>query len=208
MAGSFVTGSFIVFEGLDGCGKTTQAKMLADFFAKQGVKYLHVREPGGTAVGDRLRRLLLDPETVLTRWGEVLLLAAARAQLVQDVIRPALSEGTVVICDRYLFSSLAYQGHGLGLDVELIRQINMEAVGCLLPNQTFLLDIDFKKGLTRQASRRGLDRIEMRDAGYFSRVVEGYKQLAESYKFIKIDGEASAEAIHRQVINQILGRGV
>lgn len=197
---SNIKGRFIVFEGLDGCGKSTQAQLLADYFCRRGVEYLHVREPGGTDVGDKLRQILLDPDTVLTRWGEVLLLAAARAQLVQDVIRPALNRGVIVVCDRYLFSSLAYQGYGLMQDVELVRQVNLEAVGGLMPHWTFLLDIDPDAGLTRQANRRGLDRIEQRDEGFFQRVVEGYQLLASKYAFIKLDGNASIEEIHRQVV--------
>lgn len=201
---SNLKGCFIVFEGLDGCGKTTQAKMLSDFLSRQGVKYLHVREPGGTTVGNKLREILLDPETVLTRWGEVLLLAAARAQLVQDVIRPALARGEIVVCDRYLFSSLAYQGYGLQQNVELVRQVNLEAVGGLMPDWTFLLEIEPEAGLARQANRRGLDRIEQRNAGFFQRVVEGYQQLAKDYGLIRLDGTASVQAIHRQVVT-ILG---
>ena len=197
---SNLKGCFIVFEGMDGCGKTTQAKLLSDFLSAQGAKYLCVREPGGTTVGDKLREILLNPETILTRWGEVLLLAAARAQLVQDVIRPALARGEVVICDRYLFSSLAYQGYGLKQNVELVRQVNMEAVGGLMPDWTFLLDIDPEAGLARQANRRGLDRIEQRNEGFFQRVVEGYQQLAQDYGMIKLDGNASIQGIHQQVV--------
>ncbi|MDD4657663.1 MAG: dTMP kinase [Eubacteriales bacterium] len=200
MVRSNLKGRFIVFEGLDGCGKTTQAQMLSDFLSHQGVKYLHVREPGGTTVGNKLREILLDPETVLTRWGEVLLLAAARAQLVQDVIRPALAQGEIVVCDRYLFSSLAYQGYGLQQNVELVRQVNLEAVGGLMPDWTFLLDIEPEAGLARQANRRGLDRIEQRNAGFFQRVVEGYQQLAKDYGLIRLDGTASVQAIHQQVV--------
>ncbi|HBI56400.1 MAG TPA: dTMP kinase [Firmicutes bacterium] len=205
MVRSNLKGRFIVFEGLDGCGKTTQAKMLSDFLSSQGVQYLHVREPGGTAVGNKLREILLNPETVLTRWGEVLLLAAARAQLVQDVIRPALARGEIVVCDRYLFSSLAYQGYGLEQNVELVRQVNLEAVGGLMPDWTFLLDIEPEAGLSRQANRRGLDRIEQRKEGFFQRVVEGYQQLAKDYGLIRLDGTASVQAIHRQVVT-ILGK--
>lgn len=205
MVRSNLKGRFIVFEGLDGCGKTTQAKMLSDFLSSQGVQCLHVREPGGTAVGNKLREILLDPETVLTRWGEVLLLAAARAQLVQDVIRPALARGEIVVCDRYLFSSLAYQGYGLEQNVELVRQVNLEAVGGLMPDWTFLLDIEPEAGLSRQANRRGLDRIEQRKEGFFQRVVEGYQQLAKDYGLIRLDGTASVQAIHRQVVT-ILGK--
>lgn len=192
-----------MFEGLDGCGKSTQAKMLADFFNTAGVTYIHVREPGNTPVGDKLRAILLDPNTVLTRWGEVMLLAAARAQLVQDVIRPALDRSVTVVCDRYLFSSLAYQGYGLQQNVELVRQVNLTAVGGLLPNLTFLLAVKPEVGLARQANKRGLDRIEQRDAGYFRRVVEGYEQLARDYGFTVIDGNAPAETIHRQVITTL-----
>lgn len=196
-------GLFIVFEGLDGCGKSTQAQLLADFFAKQGTEYLHVREPGGTAVGDQLRSILLHPETSLTRWGEVLLLAAARAQLVQDVILPALDRGAVVISDRYLFSSLAYQGYGLEQDVELVKRVNLEAVQGLMPDLVFFLEIDSQIGLSRQQRVRGLDRIEQREGEYYARVVQGYSILLQEYDFTCLDGAASPGHIQRQVLDKI-----
>ncbi|MGI6365760.1 MAG: dTMP kinase [Bacillota bacterium] len=200
------SGLFIVFEGLDGCGKTTQAQMLADFFDRRGIKYTHVREPGGTAVGNQLRSILLNPETSLTRWGEVLLLAAARAQLVQDVIIPALKRGEMVVSDRYLFSSLAYQGYGLEQDVELVRRVNLEAVQGLMPDITFYLEIDPAVGLARQQRVRGLDRIEQRQGDFFARVVKGYSQLRLEYDFANIDGTATPEQIHRQVLDKIKDR--
>lgn len=196
-------GLFIVFEGLDGCGKTTQAQKLAGFLDERGVKYTYVREPGGTKVGNQLRAIILDPGTVLTRWGEVLLLAAARAQLVKDVIKPALERGEIVICDRYLFSSLAYQGYGLELDVELVRRINFEAVDGLMPDWTFLLSISPEIGLARQASLRGLDRIEQRDENFFKRVVKGYGALNGLYGFVDLDGTAEPDHIHAQVLTQL-----
>lgn len=200
------SGLFIVFEGLDGCGKTTQAQMLADFFDRRGIKYTHVREPGGTAVGNQLRSILLNPETSLTRWGEVLLLAAARAQLVQDVIIPALKRGEMVVSDRYLFSSLAYQGYGLEQDVELVRRVNLEAVQGLMPDITFYLEIDPAVGLARQQRVRGLDRIEQRQGDFFARVVKGYSQLRLEDHFANIDGTATPEQIHRQVLDKIKDR--
>ena len=198
--GGMNKGVFIVFEGLDGCGKTTQAEMLADYLKCQGIKHTTIREPGGTVVGNQLRTLLLDPSTVLTRWGEVLLLAAARAQLVQDIIRPALGRGEIVVCDRYLFSSLAYQGYGLQQDIELVKRVNLEAVQGLMPDRTFILAVSPEVGLARQANNRGLDRIELRDAGFFQRVVEGYQELAEAYNMVKLDGTAEARIIHEQVL--------
>ena len=206
MAGSDLKGLFIVLEGLDGCGKSTQAELLSDFFARRGIRYLHVREPGGTSLGDKLRQILLDPQTVLTRWGEVLLLAAARAQLVQDLVRPALARGEIVISDRSLFSSLAYQGYGLGQDVELVKRVNLEAVEGLLPDLTFFLEIEAGVGLARQATRRGLDRIEQRDEGFFQRVVEGYRQLARDYDFVRLDGTLPVEVVHEQILTILQGK--
>lgn len=174
--------------------------MLSSYLAKQGIRHLHVREPGGTDVGDKLRAILLDTHTVLTRWGEVLLLAAARAQLVQDVIKPALARGETVVCDRFFFSSLAYQGYGLQQDVELVRQVNFVAVQGLLPDWTFYLDINPQTGLLRQANKRNLDRIEQRNGGFFQRVVEGYEQLVNEYRLIRLDGNEAAEVIHHQVV--------
>ncbi|HOB35674.1 MAG: dTMP kinase [Firmicutes bacterium] len=200
---SDIKGTFIVFEGLDGCGKTTQAQLLADFFAGQGAEYVYVREPGGTPVGDKLRAILLDPETVLTKWGEVLLLAAARAQLVQDIILPALTRGKTVICDRYLFSSVAYQGYGLEQDVELVKRVNLEAVQGLMPDMTFYLEVSVQTGLARQQKVRRLDRIERRDSGFFSRVVRGYEKMISEYNFIRLDGTAEPQVIHRQVVDNV-----
>jgi dTMP kinase len=197
---SDITKKFIAFEGLDGCGKTTQATLLARFLEAQGVKYTYVREPGGTVVGDQIRSILLNPATILSPWGEVLLYAAARAQLVQDIIVPCLARGDVVVCDRYMFSSLAYQGYGLEQDVEFVGKVNLQAVRGLMPAWTFLLQISPEDGLARQASQRGLDRIEQRDAEFFQRVVTGYDKMAEKYKFTVLNGTADPEQLHQQVL--------
>ena len=200
---SNIKGKFIAFEGLDGCGKTTQARMLAGFLKTQGIKYTYVREPGGTSVGDQIRAILLNPATVLSPWGEVLLYAAARAQLVQDIILPCLDRGELVVSDRYIFSSLAYQGYGLQQDVKLVEAVNLEAVRGLMPTQTFLLQITPQEGLARQASSRGLDRIEQRSSDYFQRVVDGYGMLAQDYGFSLLDGTKDPGQIHQQVLESI-----
>lgn len=197
-------GLFVAFEGLDGCGKTTQARMLIDCFSGLNFPHRYVREPGGTAVGNQIRNLLLDPETSLTNWGEAMLYATARSQLVRDVISPALRAGEVVVCDRYLFSSLAYQGYGLELDLELVCTINMQAVEGLLPHITFLLDIAPAEGLRRQSAKRGLDRIEQRTLEYYRRVCQGYRQLAKHYPLMVMDGTDSPENLHRQVWKSVM----
>lgn len=196
-------GIFVAFEGLDGCGKTTQARMLVERVSCLELPHRYVREPGGTAVGDKIRSLLLNPETSLTPWGEAMLYATARSQLVHEVIAPALAAGEMVVCDRYLFSSLAYQGYGLELDLELVSSINMQAVGEVLPDITFLLDITPEVGLERQSSQRGLDRIERRSVAYYQRVCQGYRRLAQQHRMVVMDGTERPEALHRQVWTEI-----
>lgn len=202
---------FIAIEGPDGSGKSTQARLLAGYLAEQGVDYIAVREPGGTPAGDAIRQLVLDPNTVLTELGEALLYAAARAQLVQDVILPALARGTWVISDRYLFSSLAYQGYGLGLDLDFVRDINLRAVQNRLPDLTFMLDAEPKLGITRQQTQRGrLDRIEQRDLYFHQRVREGYQDLARQYKLQALDASLGIEDAHlaiRQTIESKIREG-
>ncbi len=196
-------GLFIAFEGLDGCGKTTQAKLLIQYLLQRNIPHRHVREPGGTEVGDKIRQLLLSPETRLNTWGEAMLYATARAQLVQDVISPSLAKGEVVVCDRYLFSSLAYQGYGLGLDVELVRTINMKAVGGLIPHISFLLDIPVETWSQRQSSKQHLDRIERRDADYYQRVRDGYQKLAREHGLVVLNGQHSEQKLYSQILEKI-----
>jgi len=195
---------FIAFEGPDGSGKSTQARLLAGYLAEQEVDYIAVREPGGTPAGDAIRQLLLEPNTVLTELGEALLYAAARAQLVQDVILPALGRGTWVISDRYLFSSLAYQGYGLGLDLEFVRDINLRAVQNRLPDLTFMLDAEPKLGITRQQAQRGkLDRIEQRDLYFHQRVREGYQDLARKHNLQTLGASLGIEETHLAICRTI-----
>ena len=170
---------FISFEGLDGCGKTTQAAMLADALELEGREVVRVREPGGTPTGERIRKLLLDPAASIGPAAEALLYAAARAQLVEDVIAPALARGSVVIADRFIDSSLAYQGVARGLGLERILSVNQLATGGLMPHATLLLRLSADEA----ARRRGAtpDRIEAEHAGFHADVAGGFEAAAARF---------------------------
>lgn len=174
--GSGTKGIFITFEGLDGCGKSTQMDLLAEALRERGYVVTVTREPGGTAVGEDIRGLLLDPRHHgLSARAEALLYAAARAHLVEKVIRPALDDGQVVLCDRYLDSSLAYQGFGRGLGTDDIITLNVWATECLFPDLTLFLDLDDDIRSTRMAAVP--DRLEAEDEEFHRRVGEGYREL-------------------------------
>jgi dTMP kinase len=170
---------FISFEGLDGCGKTTQAAMLAAALELEGRTVVRVREPGGTPIGERIRELLLDGDSVIGGAAEALLYAAARAQLVDQVILPALARGEVVVADRFIDSSLAYQGVARGLGLQQVLQANELATGGLMPDITLLLELPPELA----AARRGdsPDRIESESAGFHAAVAEGFAAAAARF---------------------------
>ena len=178
--GSGLKGVFITFEGLDGCGKSTQMELLASALRDRGYMVLVTREPGGTALGEAVRDLLLDPRYHgMSARSEALLYAAARAHLVEQVIRPALADGQVVLCDRYLDSSLAYQGYGRGLGTDDIITLNVWATECLFPDLTIYLDLDDAVRGTRLAAVP--DRLEAEDTAFHRRVGEGFHELLKAY---------------------------
>jgi dTMP kinase len=189
---------FITFEGLDGCGKTTQATLLAAALQRDGVDVVSTREPGGTELGERVRDLVLHGGHV-TPWAEALLYAASRAQHVEEVIRPALERGASVLCDRYLDSSVAYQGVGRGLGLERVLELNLAAVDGLLPDHTFLLLID--PALIGERLSGEQDRLEREDARFFTRADEGYRELAERFpeRIVVLDGARPAEELAEEV---------
>jgi dTMP kinase len=181
--------AFITLEGPDGSGKSTQAALLAERLQQLGFQVVLTREPGGTAVGHKLREILLDPDNQLTVMTEILLMAADRAQHVEEVIKPALENNMIVVCDRYVDSSLAYQGFGLLGDPRQVKAINEVAIGGVWPTLTVFLDVQPEVGLKRHllySSNRtkdsGLDRIEQRDLSFHQRVREGYYELQNIYQ--------------------------
>jgi dTMP kinase len=197
--GSGLKGVFITFEGLDGCGKSTQMELLAAALRERGYVVAVTREPGGTALGEAVRDVLLDPRYHgMSARSEALLYAAARAQLVEQLIRPALEDGQVVLCDRYLDSSLAYQGHGRGLGVEDIVTLNVWATGCLFPDLTLFLDLSDSVRSTRLAAVP--DRLEAEDEAFHQRVGEGYQRLLELYphRIRRIDAAGTAAEVQER----------
>ena len=192
---------FITFEGPDGSGKTTQARMLVDYLQTLGYPVLCTREPGGTDISEQVRQVILSTHNKSMRnETEVLLYSAARAQIVAELIRPALAQGKLVICDRYYDSTLAYQGYGLGVDLNLLRAITQFATGGLVPDLTFYVDVPVELGLARR-HRGETNRLDLKNVDYHTRVRNGYLELvkAEPNRFIVIDGSGTVEAVQEQI---------
>src|SRR5918992_4880086 len=192
-------GLFVTFEGIDRSGKTTQARMLVDALGDQA---LGVREPGGTPAGERVRELLLDTSVLLSPQAEALLFAAARAEIVEEVIRPALSDGRVVVSDRFLDSSLAYQGGARGLGVEEVERINRFATGGLVPDLTFLLDLSPAAAAARAGES---DRFEDEGSALQEAVLDTYSRLMseDPGRWRRIDATRSPEEIHAEVLAEV-----
>ncbi|MBF0485304.1 MAG: dTMP kinase [Candidatus Omnitrophica bacterium] len=187
-------GKFITFEGSEGCGKSTHSKKLLAYLLDKGLPAKLIREPGGVVISEKIREILLDKTNIaMNKECETLLYMAARAQVVEEVIIPELERGTILLCDRFLDSTVAYQGYGSGVSVDTIKSIGLFATKGIKPSMTFFLDLDTEEGLRRRGSVR--DRIELRSVEYHNRVRLGYQDIArkEPGRFVVIDASRPIE---------------
>ena len=195
-------GLFITIEGPDGSGKSTQVENIVKYFEDKGRTVVRTREPGGTPISEKLREILLDPEnSEMSAVTEMMIYAAARAQHVSEKIRPAIEHGEIVVCDRFMDSSIAYQGYGRGLG-SVVRDVNMIAVEGLLPDITFFMDIDPAVGRERIARNRGVeDRLEREAMDFHYRLYDGFKAIcaAEPERVVRIDADRSVEEIRNDI---------
>jgi dTMP kinase len=197
---------FVTFEGPDGSGKTTQILLLRAALEERGLHVLATREPGGTRIGNAIRALVLDPEkTEMSPRAETLLYVAARAQIVHEIIRPALAAGAVVLCDRYGDSTLAYQGYGHTQPLDDLRALNAYATGGLQPDLTLYIDIDVATGLRRKPAG-ALDRLEANALAFHEAVRAGYHVLAdaEPARWLVLDGAEPIEALHAHILARVI----
>lgn len=201
-----MSGLFITIEGTDGSGKTTQINLLANYLESKGYKVITTREPGGTPISEKLREIIIDKNnTEMTDITEALLYAASRAQHISQVITPALNDGYIVISDRFLDSSIVYQGFARGMSEKLIRSINKYSVGELEPDITFFFKLKPEDGIIRKEKQQELDRLESEKQSFHQRVYDGYIRLAKRNKDrIKvIDALKSIDTIQNEIIRHI-----
>lgn len=200
-----VRGCFISIEGLDGSGKTTQMNAIAEHMRSRGYEVMTTREPGGTPISEDIRRIVLDPERMMCAHTEALLYAASRAEHVRDVIEPSLAQGRMVLCDRFVDSSIVYQGAGRELGIEQVTAINRFAIGDTMPDLTVLLVMDAQTAFLRRSSATELDRLERAGEAFFGRVYDAYAKLAvaDPERIRCIDAQRDIDAVTRDVIAEI-----
>lgn len=207
-------GLLIVFEGAEGAGKSTQLKRLAEWLGARGREVVSLREPGGTAVGDDIRRVLLDPASEIAPRAEALLFMASRAQLVERRIRPSLDHGSIVLLDRFFLSTYAYQGRGRGLPEDEIRVANSMATGGLVPDLTLLLTLPVEAGLARAMNRGGHDRMERAEIAFHERVTRAFDVFATSAwqaahaecgPIVAVDGRGTEAEVFERVLETLRG---
>ena len=204
-------GKFITFEGGEGVGKTTQLRMIREYLDQKGVDAVFLREPGGNAISEKIRAVILDrANSAMTGMCEAMLYSAARAQLCEEVIRPALEEGKLVICDRFIDSTFAYQGVARGLGSEKIDMLNNLACADIMPDLTVFLDLEPKLAFERKGGADADDRLEQEGIDFHIKVYEGYKLACNRYsdRIVDIDCSSEAEVTHKKIVDALISRGI
>ena len=202
---------FITFEGCEGVGKSRQIRLLEEYLQKHGKKYYLTREPGGTPVSEQIRTVILDGKNVsMADECEALLYAAARVQLLKEIVKPRLDANELVLCDRYIDSSLAYQGYARGLGVDFVEKINDYAIKNFMPNYTIFLSLPPEQAFLRKGGVDKNDRVEQSGMEFHNKVYQGYLDLAKKYpsRFIVIDASGTKEQTHAKIIDALKTRGV
>ncbi len=202
---------FITFEGCEGVGKSRQIHMLEEYLKQNKIKYYLTREPGGTMVSEQIRNVILDGRNVaMADECEALLYAAARVQLLKETVAPKLESGELVLCDRYIDSSLAYQGYARGLGVEFVEKINDYAIKNFMPDYTIFLNLTPEQAFKRKGGADKTDRLELSGMEFHKKVYEGYLDLSKKYKdrFIVIDASGEKDETHQKIINALKEKGV
>ena len=202
---------FITFEGCEGVGKSRQIRLLEEYLKKNDIKYYLTREPGGTTVSEQIRNVILDGKNVsMTDECEALLYAAARVQLLKENVKPKLENGELVLCDRYIDSSLAYQGYARGLGVEFVEKINDYAIKNFMPDYTIFLNLSPEQAFKRKGGVDKTDRLELSGMDFHNKVYQGYLDLSKKYsqRFIVIDASGEIKETHQKIINALKEKGV
>jgi dTMP kinase len=198
---------FISFEGIDGCGKSTQIKLLSEYLISLGNKVLTIREPGGNSLSEAIRKILLSSKNEIDPITELLLFESARANLIRQTIKPSLDDGFIILSDRFYDSTIAYQGYGRGINLDYITQINTIATNGLKPDLTFLLDVDIQTSKNR-SNFRVSDRIELSDDSFFEKVIDGFRIIAanEPDRLIVIDAKNNIQSTHNKILSVLINK--
>lgn len=204
-------GKFITFEGCEGVGKSRQIKLLEEYLIKHGISYYLTREPGGTAISEQIRKVILDGKNVsMADECEALLYSASRVQLLKEEVAPRLEKGELVFCDRYIDSSLAYQGYARGLGVEFVEKINDYAIKNFMPDYTVFLCLTPEQAFLRKGGVDKTDRLELSGMDFHNKVYKGYLELAKKYpeRFLVIDASGTKEQTHSKIVCALKDKGV
>ena len=204
-------GKFVTFEGCEGVGKSKQISMLQEYMQKNGIEYYLTREPGGSKISEKIRNIILDKENALmTDQCEAMLYASARVQLLDEIIKPKLDNGELIICDRYYHSSLAYQGYARGLGYDFVASINAYAMENFEPDVTIFLNLTPELAFKRKGGVDKGDRVELSGMDFHNKVYKGYLELAKKFKdkFVVIDASGEKEETHQKIINALKEKGI